>query len=276
LEPGDEVVVFSPFYNYYVDALRLFDVTLRFVDTRPPDWKYESAKLAAAFNERTRWVVVNTPCNPTGKVFSEAELREIAALARKWNAWIVTDEIYEYITYGVPHISIARLPDAAGRTVTLSGASKTYAVTGWRVGYAVGPADLIRRMGVVGDLIYICAPSALQHGVAAGMGLPKSYYVGMAADYQRKRDLLVDTLSEIGWRPFVPAGSFYLMADFGGRFEDGLSAANGILEQVGVATVPGSSFYRDPQDGRTQLRFCFAKKMPDLEEGCKRLRKLKV
>ncbi|MFH0982943.1 MAG: pyridoxal phosphate-dependent aminotransferase [Planctomycetota bacterium] len=274
LEPGDEVVLFSPFYNYYVDALRLFDVTCRFVDTRPPDWKYSSEELASAFSTRTKLVVVNTPCNPTGKVFAETELREIAGLARRWDTWILTDEVYEYITYGMPHVGMARLPEAAGRTVTLSGASKTYAVTGWRVGYAVGPAELIQRVGVVGDLIYICAPSAFQHGIAAGLELPQSYYTEMAAEYRRKRDLLVDTLRSIGWTPYVPDGAFYLMADFGDRYPDGVVAADRILEQVGVATVPAASFYRDPSQGRTQLRFCFAKQMHDLEAACERLRRL--
>lgn len=275
LEPGDEVVLFSPFYNYYTDALSLFDVTCRFVDTRPPAWSYSSEDLASAFNERTKLVVVNTPCNPSGRVFRESELCEIAQLARRCNAWIATDEVYEYITFGVPHVSMARLPEAAGRTVTLSGASKTYAVTGWRIGYAVGPAELIRRMGVIGDWIYICAPSALQYGVAAGLDLPDSYYAEMAADYRRKRDLLVETLRDIGWKPYVPDGAFYLIADFGDRYPDATAAANAILERVGVATVPAGSFYRNPSDGRTQLRFCFAKQMGALEEGCARLRRLK-
>ena len=274
LEPGDEVVLFSPFYNYYVDTLRLFGVTVRFVDTRPPDWTYSPDELASAFNKRTKLVVVNTPCNPTGKVFTEAELRGIVLSAQRWNAWILTDEVYEYITYGVPHVSLGRLPEAADRIITLSGASKTYAVTGWRVGYAVGPAELIRRVGVVGDLIYICAPSALQYGVTAGLGLPRPYYTEMAAEYQRKRDLLVDTLRAIGWTPYVPDGAFYLMADFGDRYPDGTVAANRILEQVGVATVPAASFYSDASHGRTQLRFCFAKQMNDLQAACKRLRRL--
>lgn len=275
LEPGDEVVLFSPFYNYYVDTLRLFDVTFRFVDTQPPDWTVAPAALEAAFNERTKLVVVNTPCNPTGKVFAESELRAIARLAERWDAWILTDEVYEYITYGVPHFSLARLPEAAGRTITLSGASKTYAVTGWRVGYAVGPADLIQRVGVVGDLIYICAPSALQHGIAAGLDLPESYYTEMVAEYRRKRELLVGTLREIGWTPYVPSGAFYLIADFGSRYPDGQVAAEEILAQVGVATVPAASFYRDAAQGRTQLRFCYAKPMAALEEACARLRRLK-
>ncbi|MFQ5413520.1 MAG: pyridoxal phosphate-dependent aminotransferase [Phycisphaerae bacterium] len=273
LNPGDECIVFSPFYSYHVNLLRLLGVTVRFVDLDPPDWSYSEAALADAFTERTRMILVNTPNNPTGKVYTEAELRGIASLAARHNAWIVTDEIYEYITYGAPHISVARLGDARARTITISGASKTYAVTGWRVGYAVGPAAIIDRIGVVNDLLYICAPAPLQHGIAAGMTLPASYYEQMRAEYLAKRELLVDTLRGIGFEPFVPAGSYYLLASFEpGRWPSATAATESILEQVGVATVPGSAFYREPADGEHQLRFCYAKQMPDLEDACRRLR----
>jgi aminotransferase len=275
LNPGDEVVTFSPFYTYYTDLLRLFGASVRFVHTHAPDWRYDSRQLAEAFSPRTRMVLINTPANPTGKVFQREELSEIARLARQHNTWIVTDEIYEYITYDVPHTSIAALPEAAGRTITLSGPSKTYAVTGWRVGYAVGPAEVIEKVLVVGDLLFICAPAPLQHGVLAGMNLPDAYYADMRADYRAKRDLLADTLRAIGFEPFVPQGAFYMMADFGaGRYPDALTAAERILEEVGVAAVPGSPFFAEPAEGATQLRFCFAKSMSDLEEACRRLRRL--
>ncbi len=275
LNPGDECVVFSPFYGYHVHLLELLGVTVKYVDLQPPDWSYTSDALAAAFTERTRMIVVNTPANPSGKVFSAAELREITDLARRYHAWIVTDEIYEYITYGQPHVSVGSFPEARDRTVTISGASKTYAVTGWRIGYAVGPAELIDRMGVVNDLFYICAPAPLQHGVIAGLQLPDEYYERMRAEYRTKRDLLVDTLREVGFVPYVPAGSYYTLAAFEKRrWSDATAATEAVLEQVGVATVPGTSFYRDPADGETQLRFCYAKQMPDLEEACARLRRL--
>ncbi len=275
LNPGDECVVFSPFYSYHVNALKLFDVGVNFVDLKPPDWTYDSAQLEAAFTDRTRMVLVCTPSNPTGKVFSKAELQQITALANKHNAWIVTDEIYEYITYGREHISVGCFPDACQRTLTISGASKTYAVTGWRVGYTVGPAEIINRIAVVNDLMYICAPAPLQHGIAAGLALPESYYAQMRADYLAKRELLVDTLREIGFTPFVPEGSYYLLASFDkGRWQSATAATEAILEQVGVATVPGSAFYRNPSDGESQLRFCYAKQMPDLEDACTRLRRL--
>lgn len=273
LNPGDECVLFSPFYSYHVNLLKLFGVKPVFVDLEPPDWSYRREALAAAITGRTRMVAVCTPANPSGKIFAEDELREIAMLARRHNAWIVTDEIYEYITYGKEHVSIGRLPEARDRTITLSGASKTYAVTGWRVGYGVGPAGVIDRMSVVSDLLYICSPAPLQHGIVAGMNLAESYYTKMRADYLAKREMLVDTLRGIGFTPFVPEGSYYLLAAFEpGRWTSATAATEAILHEVGVATVPGSAFYRNPADGDNQLRFCYAKKMADLEEACRRLR----
>lgn len=275
LNPGDEVIVFSPYYSYHVNMIELIGGKVRYVDTRPPDWRFDSAELAAAFNERTRMVLINTPANPSGKVFSERELTQIARLAKQHDVLIVTDEIYEYITYGKPHVSIGRLPDAADRTVTISGGSKTYAVTGWRVGYAVGPAALCEKVSVVSDQLYICAPAPLQHALLAGLNLPDAYYEQMGKDYLAKRDLLADTLRGIGFEPFVPEGSYYMLAAFeAGRYDDDTCATETILEEVGVATVPGSAFYRNPQDGRHQLRFCYAKKFEDLEEACRRLRRL--
>jgi aminotransferase len=275
LNPGDEVVVFSPVYNYYVDTLVLATAQVRFVQTHAPDWQYSDDELRSAFNDRTRMVLVNTPVNPTGKVFSRDELARIATLARQYDALIVTDEIYEYITFDTEHVSIATLPDAAGRTITLSGGSKTYAVTGWRVGYAAGPAPIIDKILVINDLIAICAPAPLQHGVLAGFSLPESYYDRMRKEYRAKRDMLAETLSDIGFRPFIPQGAFYTMTDFGeGRYPSAMDAAETILETVGVASVPGAPFYADPREGETQLRFCFAKRWADLEEACRRLRRL--
>ncbi|GAF91908.1 unnamed protein product, partial [marine sediment metagenome] len=165
LNPGDECIVFSPFYSYHVNLLELIGAKVRYVDLRPPDWSYKQADLEAAFNERTKVILVCTPNNPTGKVYSESELRAIAELANRHNVWIATDEIYEYITYGRPHISIGSFPEVQDRTLTISGASKTYAVTGWRVGYTIGPSEIIDRIAVVSDLLYICAPAPLQHGI---------------------------------------------------------------------------------------------------------------
>ena len=275
LNPGDEVIVFSPFYSYHVNLLQLFDVNVRFVDLHPPEWTYDKGELESAFNEKTRMILICTPGNPTGKVYDEPELRHIAALAEKHNVWIATDEIYEYITYDKPHISIGRFPEARERTLTMSGASKTYAVTGWRVGYTVGPSDLIDRIAVVNDLLYICAPAPLQHGIEAGMRLSSDYYEQMRADYLAKRDLLAQTLRDIGFTPFVPEGSYYMLASFDkDRWPNATAATEAILNEVGVATVPGSAFYRNPADGEFQLRFCYAKQMTDLQDACDRLRRL--
>ncbi len=276
LNPGDEVVVFSPFYSYYTDTLALLDVKVRFVATHPPDWSYDSAALRDAFGDKTKMVVINTPSNPTGKVFSRDELAEIAALAKAHDTLIVSDEIYEYITFDADHVSVATLPDADNRTITLSGASKAYAVTGWRVGYAVGPVDIVEKMLVVNDLFYICAPTPLQYGVLAGLQLPDRYYAELRKEYREKRDLLARTLDDVGMTPYVPQGAFYMMADFGRqRFANSLKAAEEILESVGVATVPGAPFHAKPEDGESQLRFCFAKRWDDLNEACRRLLTLK-
>ena len=275
LNPGDECIVFSPFYSYHVNLLELIGAKVRYVDLHPPDWSYKQTDLEAAFNERTKVILVCTPNNPTGKVYSESELRAIAELANRHNVWIATDEIYEYITYGRPHISIGSFPEVQDRTLTISGASKTYAVTGWRVGYTIGPSEIIDRIAVVSDLLYICAPAPLQHGIVAGLNLPESYYQQMRADYLAKRELLVDTLNEIGFTPYVPEGSYYLLASFEkGRWPSATAATEAILERVGVATVPGSAFYRRPADGDNQLRFCYAKQMGDLEDACARLRRI--
>lgn len=275
LNPGDECIVFSPYYSYHVNLLRLFGMTVKYVDLNPPNWSYDPQQLAKAFGPRTRMIEITTPANPSGKIFTEAELKEIGNLAAKHDCWIVTDEIYEYITYGKKHVSLASFPEFKDRTVTLSGASKTFAVTGWRVGYCVGPASLIERISVVNDLLYICAPAPLQYGIAAGLALPDSYYDEMRAEYTVKREMLADALRAIDFIPFVPDGSYYMLAAFEqGRWANATEATEDLLKQVGVATVPGAAFYRNPADGDNQLRFCFAKEMPVLEEACKRIRKV--
>lgn len=275
LNPGDECVVFSPFYSYHVNMLKMFGVGIRFVDLQPPDWSFDLAELETAFTAKTKMILLCTPANPSGKVFTAEELKAIAGIAARHNVWIATDEIYEYITYGKAHVSIGSFPEAKDRTVTMSGGSKTYAITGWRIGYAVGPEKIIDRMSVVNDLLYICAPAPLQYGVVGGLGLPQKYYTDMRADYTMKRDMLTDTLREVGFTPFVPDGSYYMLASFEeDRWANATAATEAILNEVGVATVPGSAFYRNPADGEHQLRFCYAKKMADLEDACRRLRKL--
>jgi len=278
VDPGDEVILFSPFYGYHLNILKVCQATLKYVTLRPPDWSYDARALEQAFSSRTKFILVNTPSNPCGKVFTRAELEHIADLCKKHDALCVTDEIYEYILYdGREHISPGSLPGMADRTITISGFSKTYAMTGWRVGYTVAPKPIAARLAVLSDLINICAPSPLQHGVAAAFDLPESYYTNMRRDYQVKRDMTVDACREAGLTPYPPQGAYYMLADFSELgFKDDQEAARVILERSKVAVIPGSSFYPDPKDGRKQIRLCYAKKMPDLEEACRRIRTLRT
>ncbi len=276
LQEGDEVILFSPFYGYHFNVLRMAGPVIRSVTLRGADWAFDRDELARAFGNRTKAIVINTPCNPCGKVFTRDELSFIAGLCVRHDCLAITDEIYEYILYdGRRHVSIATLPGMRERTITLSGFSKTYNMTGWRLGYSVAPAELTARMGVVSDLLYICAPTPLQHGVLAAFDLPPSYYAQMQADYDRKRRITMEACDAVGLRSLPPQGSYYLMADVrGAGFPDGRQAADDLMQRCGVATVPGSSFYVDPEDGRFQLRICFAKQDADLERACDGLARL--
>jgi aminotransferase len=274
LNPGDEVVIFSPFYSYHVNILKVCGAVLKFVTLRPPDWSYDPKQLEAAFSPRTKMVVLNTPANPSGKVFGKEDLDHLAALCRKHDALCVTDEIYEYILYdGRRHLSIGAFPGMEDRTITISGFSKTYAMTGWRLGYVVARRALASQMALLNDLINVCAPSPLQYGVVAAFDLPPEYYDRMVVDYAIKRDMTAEACRAAGMEPFVPQGSYYMLADVSRLgMKDDDDAARILLEQAGIAVIPGSSFYADPADGRMQIRLCYAKKMPDLEEACRRLR----
>jgi aminotransferase len=278
VNPGDEAILFSPFYGYHLNILRVCGATLKFVTLRPPDWSYDPQALQDAFSPRTKLIVVNTPGNPSGKVFSRDELLHIADLCRRHDALCVTDEIYEYILYdGREHLSPGSLPGMEDRTITISGFSKTYAMTGWRIGYTVARRPLAAKMAILNDLINICAPAPLQQGVLAAFDLPPAYYARMAADYQTKRDMTVEACREAGMTPYPPRGAYYMLADVGGLgFKDDQEAARLILERSRVAVIPGGSFYLDPRDGRSQIRLCFAKKMHDLQEACHRIRTLKA
>jgi aminotransferase len=222
-------------------------------------------------------VVINTPCNPCGKVFTREELRLIGDLCVRHGAVALTDEIYEYILFdGRRHVSMASLPGLADHTVTLSGFSKTYSMTGWRLGYALAPPDIAAKMGVLNDLLYICAPTPLQHGVLAAFDLAEAYYDELRASYTLKRERLVAACRTAGIEPFVPQGAYYFLADVSGLgMPDAREASREILSRAGVATVPGDSFYGDPAEGRQQVRFCFAKQMPDLDEACRRLGRIR-
>ena len=281
IDPGDEVVVFEPFYeNYGPDAI-LSGATPRYVTLHPPSgsvttWTFDPDELAAAFNEKTKAIILNTPNNPTGKVFTRDELEAIAALCRKWDVMAISDEIYEHIIYdGQQHIPIATIEGMADRTVTINGLSKTYSVTGWRVGWTISPASVTGAIRKVHDFLTVGAPAPLQAAGAVALGLPDDYYTKMAAGYQRRRDMLLKILEEHHFTCYKPLGAYYIMTDistFG--FRDDIEFVRYLIKDVGVAGVPGSSFYKDPSKGRTQLRFCFCKKDETLIAADKRFVKL--
>lgn len=278
LDPGDEVIVFEPYYGYHVNTLALVQATPVYVKLAPPDWTFSRAELERAITKRTRAIVVNTPANPTGKVFSREELGWLAELAQRHDLFVFTDEIYEYFLYdGREHISPATLPGMAERTVTISGFSKTFSITGWRIGYAATSARWAPAIGYFHDLAYVCAPAPLQAGVAAGLReLKPDFYADLGAEYAKKRKLICDTLSSIGLTPCVPQGAYYVLADASSLpGNSSKERAMHLLHAAGVASVPGASFYGD-KGGEQILRFCFAKTETDLAEACRRLESLRV
>ncbi|HOJ20843.1 MAG TPA: aminotransferase class I/II-fold pyridoxal phosphate-dependent enzyme [Armatimonadota bacterium] len=277
INPGDEVIVFEPFYeNYGPDAI-LSGATPRYVSLHAPDWRIDPEELASAFGPRTKAIILNTPNNPTGKVFSRAELEMIASLCTRWNALAVTDEIYEHIVYdGATHLSIATLPGMRERTITISGISKTYAVTGWRIGYCIAPPRLTDAIRKVHDFLTVGAPAPLQEAAAVAMGFDAAYYAELARAYQERRDVLVAALREAGFACRPPAGAYYIMADISALgFSDDVQCARWLVEHAGVAAVPGSSFYHGPGKGSQQIRFAFPKRLATLEEAGRRLLKVR-
>ena len=277
VDPGDEVIVFEPFYeNYGPDAI-LSGAVPRFVRLREPDWSFDPAELAAAFNARTRAVVVNTPNNPTGKVFSRVEMEQIAALCMKWDVVCVTDEIYEHILYdGAEHVSMAALDGMRERTVTISGLSKTWSVTGWRIGWCLAPADLTNAIRKVHDFLTVGAPAPLQEAAAVALAMPQDYFRRLADGYRERREFLVPALVRAGFKPFAPRGAYYVMTDISGfGFPDDVAFARWLVAEGGVAAVPGSSFYSDPAAGSQRLRFHFARKRETLEAAAERLQSLR-
>jgi aspartate/methionine/tyrosine aminotransferase len=274
LDPGDEVVIFEPYYeNYGPDTILAASVP-RFVSLREPDWTFDEAELSAAFTDRTRGIILNTPNNPTGKVFGREELEVIARLCQKWGTVAFTDEIYEHITYdGVRHVPIATIPGMEDRTVTVSALSKTYAVTGWRVGWAIAPAELTDGIRTVHDFLTVGAPTPLQHAGVVALGLPDVYYETLAQEYAERRELMLDILGEAGLEVTPPQGAYYVMADISHLgFASDVEAALHMVENVGVAVVPGSSFYSRPELGRHVVRFAFCKRLETLREAGERLR----
>ena len=277
VNPGDEVVVFEPFYeNYGPDAV-MSGAVPRYVRMAWPDWRIDEEALKAAFTPKTKAIIVNTPNNPTGKVFSPGEMKLLADLCADHDAVAVTDEIYEHIVYdGMRHISLAGLSDMAERTITISGLSKTYSATGWRVGWAIAPKPLADAMRRIHDFLTVGAPHPFQIGAVAALALPDAYYANLARMYRAKRDRFVRGLQEAGLECRAPDGAYYVMADFSRfPFEDDWTFAMYLVEKIGVATVPGSSFYGNPADGARYVRFMFSKKDDTLEEALRRLEPLK-
>lgn len=273
INPGDQVIAFQPFYeNYGPDGL-LSGAQMVWVQLREPDWSFDPDELRKAFTPQTRAIIINTPNNPTGKVFTRQELSLIADLCMQHNVLCITDEIYEHIIYnGSPHISMASLPGMADRTVTISGCSKTFSVTGWRLGYAIAPEAVTTGIRRVHDFLTVGAPHPLQVAAAAALRLPESYYVELHANYLRRRGILLPYLRDAGFRFHEPDGAYYVMADispFGAT--DDVAFVHQLIEKYGVAAVPGSSFYSPASAGRTKIRFMFAKKDQTLHDAGQRL-----
>lgn len=277
VNPGDEVIVFEPYYeNYGPDAI-LAGATPVYVPLEGLDWKLDPDKLRAAFTNRTRAIIVNTPHNPTGRVFTRDEIGLIAELCQKYDAVAVTDEIYEHIRYAGGHHVLATWPGMRDRTITISGLSKTFSCTGWRLGYAIAPAGLTSPIRKVHDFLTVGAPAPLQAAGAIGMAFGAEYYNQIALEYRDRRDVMVSALQEAGFRFSSPEGAYYILADFTGLSDlRGVAFAMWLAQEVGVATVPGTSFYHEPRLGETVTRFAFCKKPETLERAAERLASLAV
>jgi aminotransferase len=276
INPGDEVIVFEPFYeNYGPDAI-ISGAIPRYVRLKQPEWTFDPDELAAAFNNNTKAIILNTPNNPTGKVFSRKELQQIADLCQKWDVLTITDEIYEHIIYdGAEHVSMITLPEMRERTIVVNGMSKTYSVTGWRVGYILAPPLITGSIRKMHDFLTVGAPAPLQEAGAAAMRLPDAYYADLAKHYTVRRDRLLGILRDANFNPIVPKGAYYIMCDIADRgFPNDVEFARFLVTEVGVAVVPGSSFFRNPHDGKDLIRFTFCKKDQTLAAAEQRFQKL--
>jgi len=276
LNPGDEVVLFEPYYQYHISALLAVEAIPLMVKMQAPDWTFSVIEVERAITPRTRAIIVNSPGNPSGKVFGRQELESLAAIARQYDLLVFTDEIYEYFLYdGRTHISLATLPGMADRTITIGGYSKTFSITGWRIGYSVAAARWAEAIGAMNDLLYVCAPTPLQAGVAVGIQeLPDLFYRDLARDYQQKRDRFCQALAKAGLTPSIPQGAYYVLAD-ASRLPGttGKERALFLLETIGLAGVPGEAFFSGP-DGRQFIRFSYAKIDSDIDDASRRLARL--
>ena len=276
LNPGDEVILFEPYYQYHISALLAVEAVPVMVEMRAPDWTFSAAEVERAITPRTKAIIVNSPGNPSGKVFSRQELESIAAIAQHHDLFVFTDEIYEYFLYdGRTHVSLATLPGMADRTITIGGYSKTFSITGWRIGYSVAAARWAQAIGAMNDLLYVCAPTPLQAGVAVGIQeLPDSFYRDLARDYQRKRDRFCQALAKAGLTPSIPQGAYYVLADTSCLpGTTGKERAMFLLETIGLAGVPGEAFFSGAY-GRQFIRFSYAKIDSDIDDACRRIARL--
>ncbi len=277
INPGDEVIVFEPFYeNYGPDAV-ISGATPRYVQLHRPDWTFDEAELEAAFNNNTKMLIMNTPNNPTGKVFSVEELEHIGRLCQKWDVLVVTDEIYEHILYdGAKHVSMIQIDGMRERTVLVNGMSKTYSVTGWRVGYSIAPPAITAAIRKMHDFITVGAPAPLQDAGAVALGLPDTYYEDLARRYQERRDRMIKMLDDSGFDYIVPKGAYYMMSDITRwGFRNDIEMSKFLVTDIGVATVPGSSFFSNPESGKDLIRFTFCKKPETLAAAAERLQKMR-
>jgi len=281
VDPGEEVIVFEPFYENYAPDAILSDARPRHVPLRAPDWSFDRDELRRTFNEKTKAIIVCNPNNPTGKVFTQDEMEFIAGLCREYDALCFTDEIYEHILYpregaDIHHISMAQIEGMRDRTVIVNSMSKTYSVTGWRVGYCIAPPEITSAIRKVHDFLTVGAAAPLQAAGAYALSLPQEYYDTLQSEYRARRDLLLPVLEAAGFKTFVPDGAYYIMTDISGfGFSDDVEFTKHLIREVGVACVPGSSFYSVPSLGQQQVRFCFCKKDETLHAAADRLSKLK-
>ena len=280
VDPGEEVVVFEPFYENYAPDAILSDARPRHVPLRAPDWSFDREELRRTFNDKTKAIILCNPNNPTGKVFTQEEMEFIAGLCQEFDALCFTDEIYEHILYpregaDIRHISMAQIDGMRDRTVVVNSMSKTYSVTGWRVGYCIAPPEITSAIRKVHDFLTVGAAAPLQAAGAYALSLPQQYYDTLQVEYRARRDLLLPSLEAAGFKTFVPDGAYYIMTDISAfGFSDDVEFTKHLIREIGVACVPGSSFYSEPSLGQQQVRFCFCKKDETLHAAAERLLKL--